>query len=106
MYARVVTASLLRSLPLLVLVACASTPAPEGYEAVEPDAEDLSAFDEDEPPEPAPADDSGQAAAAEAGPDSSEAPEASAPQTDATAPPASEAGTDGEAPPASDAKKK
>lgn len=87
-------------LPLCLLFACASKPAPEGYEAVEPDAEDLSAFDEDEPPPP---EEEGVPAAPASG-DSSTAPvadgEALAPEGEA----APDTPTEGEAAP--DAKKK
>lgn len=86
MYCSAVNAPLLRSLPLFLLVACASKTAPEGYEAVEPDAEDLSAFDEDEPPEPTPVDDSGKAEASpEASPEPSPSESAEAPVGEAAA---------------------
>lgn len=103
MYSSAVNSPLLRSLPLFLLVACASKTAPEGYEAVEPDAEDLSAFDADEPPEPAP---DGQAVATEPAPgDAAIAGEAAA-EGDGDSPAEGESTADGMASPAPDAKKK
>ncbi len=103
MYSSAVNAPLLRSLSLFLLVACASKTAPEGYEAVEPDAEDLSAFDADEPSEPA--QDAEPASTEPAPADASETGEVAA-EAEADSPPTGDDAADGEASPSPDAKKK